>query len=445
MDIVKRRPSEESCAVIFKLNIDCFHEIFEWLKLCDLISVARTCKRLQCIAGSFYQLNYSSKRIIAENGGGYAIYRYLDIFSNFIVKISISCNNTSLYQFIAENCKSLREIRLGDYISGESIECIKEILKEIKSLEMNECIISGDFYENILQYCPKLKSLSVKRSWKMRNKSILIGFDNSWMRRTYATLEMIELTDLYELQELREFLQKNVKVKTFSIDSTSFWENRMTLASSNIKLNNLALEFSSENITEPIHSLLNELYNRGSFERLHVYSMVNSQKHIDRVFSLPLLNSVQSLHGIFSRIDFSLENLLTLSILNTMEISNIDSLPSKLPNLERIYFAEASVNHVLPFIRSSAKLMTMKILRMVHPGGIYHRIRFPDLKQLNKERGKLTGARRVSIYVCERMMLASKWTEDKVHFRFIELRRFDSVEWNDFNSYFRHNGSKHYF
>lgn len=63
-----------------------------------------------------------------------------------------------------------------------------------------------------------------------------------------------------------------------------------------------------------------------------------------------------------------------------------------------------------------------------------------DLSVLNEERRKLIGAKKISIYVHDDMYLATKWTRP-IHLDLIELRRYDSLEWQElsFRSiYFKH-------
>ncbi|XP_031632053.1 pickpocket protein 28-like [Contarinia nasturtii] len=50
-------PNDESSPIL-KLNVDFFHEIFELILLYDLLSIGKTCKRLQKLAGDFYRMKY---------------------------------------------------------------------------------------------------------------------------------------------------------------------------------------------------------------------------------------------------------------------------------------------------------------------------------------------------------------------------------------------------
>lgn len=52
--------NQEQTCEIFKLNIDCFEESFDYLPFMDLISIVQTCKRLNRVAGYCLQ-----KKILA--------------------------------------------------------------------------------------------------------------------------------------------------------------------------------------------------------------------------------------------------------------------------------------------------------------------------------------------------------------------------------------------
>lgn len=58
-EAVAARASNErgSLPMIFKLNIHCFDEMFEYLSLKDLLSFGQTCKGLQNVAGKYFKRN----------------------------------------------------------------------------------------------------------------------------------------------------------------------------------------------------------------------------------------------------------------------------------------------------------------------------------------------------------------------------------------------------
>lgn len=125
-----------------------------------------------------------------------------------------------------------------------------------------------EYYELFSQHCSNVRSLNVSQSSKIRNKAKVIGCNNDWMLRTYKTLKHFELLDAYELQnnELLTFFQRNPRIRTFFTDSYTFCENRTTFLNANIRLDRLAIEFTTESIAAETIDLLNELYERGFFQ-----------------------------------------------------------------------------------------------------------------------------------------------------------------------------------
>lgn len=66
---------------MFKLTIHCYHEIFDWLSLNELIAVGSTCKHLQQVAGQFFHSNYAAKNARGENDGIYVLSQQSNVFS----------------------------------------------------------------------------------------------------------------------------------------------------------------------------------------------------------------------------------------------------------------------------------------------------------------------------------------------------------------------------
>lgn len=419
---------------IFKLNIHCLHEIFEWLSLYELHQFGRTCKRFQQAAGDFFRSNYVSKRVTAEKGGICIAYRELDTFSEYITRIEILGQSLKLHRYIGANCISLRKIRFEGSLLEDRIECLKDVLKNIKVVDIVECPNREEFYEFFLKHCPNIKSLSIVRSYKVPNQSVIIGNGNDWMFRKYPTLEYFELTQLYELQqdEIKKFLELNPNIRTFTTDSNSLWTNRHSILESNIKLDKLAIEFTSKELANNILDLLTELHERQFYKRLHVYSTFISENPLQRMFSLPFSRSMEMMHGRFERIDVPLINLKMLGICYGTEVLNMADLPKQLPNLESIYFTEAKTDHILPFIQHSPKLKSIQIKRFC--AGTHYVRGFIDLTTLNDERAKLENARKVTIYVNEYFVLSSKWANKPIKYKFIEMRRFEASEWDELNS-----------
>lgn len=416
---------------IYKLNVDCFHEIFEYFSFHDLMAVAQTSKRLQQVAGDFYRSYYVSKKVTAQNGGISTMYsRSMDIFSRYITSVYFSCNGLKTYRFIGTNCKSLRHIWLHGSLPERGIEYMRDVLAKIENIDLDECFFRYEFYNFFLKHCITMKSLSVRRSLKVRNKSIIIGDGNDWLQRKYPTLENIELTELYKLNgnELKTFFVLNPNVRTFSTDSPSLWENRETFLTCDVKLDKLAVEFTSKDVAVSVVDLLVELFERGFFKRLHVYSAFGSQRHLERMLSLPLAQSLEMLH--INQHDFANDVCLeNVTVLGNSNYFHLENLPEKLPNLERVYFYEISTDDILPLIKYSPKLRTIKIFRLI--GGTFYKNHF-DLSVYNMERAKLKGARKVTIYIDEYFVM-----QPHMDYKLVKLERFDWFDWKQLSSKFR--------
>lgn len=424
---------------IFKLNVDCFHEIFDWLSQSDLIAVGQTCKRIEKVVSEFSELAYASKVARGDNDGIYISTLKSNVFSRHIRKISISGERTGAYRFIASNCtSSIKHFRVYGTLPVDSFQCIQNVLKGVEFLDMNECVIKGEFYENYLKYCPNLKTISVTRSDRVRDKSIIIGIDNSWLLRNYPTLKHFELTDAYGLKsnELLTFFQQNPNICTFSTDSRTLWENRQSIIEANLKLDTLAMDiyqtkiFDSNNqpisMVDSVYDLLIFLYERGFYKKLNLYMIFVDLENIHKLCSLPALEMIT---GDILRIDRYLTDVNTLAIWLGDEIANVEHLPSKLPNIERIGFSKIKPINLMPFIRQSVKLRIIRIKKNFSETGMCL-----NLYEMNREREKLPGARKCRLYVNETVYLATKWAMKTIDFNLIELKRCGSTDWEELSA-----------
>lgn len=358
----------------------------------------------------------------------------------------MTCKTSGFVHFIGSKFKSLEHIRLEGSLADDLIENLTDVLHRIRFIDIVDCPNRNEFYEFLLQHCHHLKSLSVRKCGKMadrigRLRSIVIGCDNDWMLRTYPTLKHFELTEVYELQQnqLTKFFQRNPQVRTFSTDSYSLWENRNALLSTDeIRLDRLAIEFISEDLADNVFSLLDELYERGFYKKLHIYPTNIPNEYLDTINSLPLADALEFLRVDvdFYPIDTVLWNLKALDIYvcssRPMPTTN---LPERFPNLERLYFNEATTEQILPFICRSPKLKMIKVGDFFD--NTYRRHGFVDVVALNKERGKLPNASKIIIYIEEWEILSTKWANKPTSCRLLELRRFSSLEWDELNTDFR--------
>lgn len=439
--------NEESPPEIFRLNVDCYHEIFDWLSQSDIIAIGKTCTRLQQVAGDFFRDNYGIKFARGENDGVYVLSQLSNVFSQYIRNISISGDRLGAYHFVGSKCiNSAKNFRFYGTLPDGGFECIKQVLNGIDVLEMNECLIKGEFYENYFKYCPNVRELSVSRSDRIKDKEIIIGSGNDWLFQKYPKLENFELIDCCDLKnnELQIFLEQNPNVRTFSTDSRSFWENRHSLLRSNIKLDRLAIDICQSKIIDSnnqsislgdsLYELLAELHERGFFKRLCLYLDFVNQKDLQKIF---LLTSLEMVCGDILQIYDPMPNLKILGVCYGDEILNIAQLPNIIPNLERIYFARVTFDCISPFICNSAKLKQIKIKNLNDK----NKFKSISLAKLNEERQKLVGERKLLIFVREKDYLAMKWTKKNLKYSLLEIRRFESFEWEELNARHRYKKS----
>lgn len=440
-----KSPVKYCPSLIWKLHVDCLFNVFDYLCLDDLVAIGHTCKRMQYLAGEFVHENYRAKRKTCQDGSIYMDWppRSVNIFTEFLEKLYISGNLSNGSNFMTTNCtKFLREIRLSQMdLSNCKMECIEEILNSVEIVEIEKCTLKYDFYTNFLQFCTKLKRLSVSRSSYDRDHGLVIGSTNEWLCRKYPTLEHLELTDLYEFKqnELITFFTLNPNVRTFSTDVKSLLSNRDSLITSNIRINQLAVEFHPQIINSEIQSTaivdflrkqLENLYKREFFQILHLFlTFLDHENCAQELFTLESLTMVG---GYIRSIEHPLLRVTELNIIEGSSIMNLDALPDYVPNLERIHFSDASSDHILPFIRNSPKLKIMKIENLLD--GMYLLNGDLNIEALNTERMKRNNVRKLIIYVNERVFLATKWKHLKMNFNRIRIKRGESFNWEGLNS-----------
>ncbi|XP_031635597.1 uncharacterized protein LOC116348668 [Contarinia nasturtii] len=438
---------------IFKLNIDCFDEIFEYLDVKDLHSFGQTCKRMNKVAGEYFKQNYySSCRIQCERDGIYMFYRdksgvqkFIEIsgFNKFVTKMSITNDNfeynyrlkylkSHINEF--ESIKYINLRRLG--IDNKLFEHLRQLLPQLEVVQRDNCYMNGDIYDLIFKYCKNLREIHFQNS----SVGIRTNGELNWLLQEYPKLQHFELTprDSYQIEELRDFFVRNPNVQRFSTSVDFLWDNRDILLNSKAKLDILELEGispytlsrlykrqTSENIVE----LLNRLHEQGFYKRLHIYS-----SHIDERICTSLA-SFKGLEFLYIRELDEIYYLAQLTNLRELMIwgglrdpKDMEILANTLIKLERLYIDNCKcIDEFMPFIRRSPQLNRIKI---IPPYGLIGEAL--NLAMLNKERAKLVGARKIIIYTRDDVFLATKWTtrNGDTNLRFIEMKRLDSIVWN---------------
>ncbi|XP_055306354.1 uncharacterized protein LOC129570682 [Sitodiplosis mosellana] len=439
---IKSDSIEEMHTALFQLNIDCFEAIFEYLSLKDLHSFGQTCKAMQQMAGGYFHRNFKSAEKFSANDAIYMVYSNNDGVSNERIQTS------SFNQFINYISHYYEEMEPLHYIHSHSDEftainriylvCLainptkigylQKILSKINVVQLRQCTLIGDFYETLLSHCKQLKRLYVQDDLG----DIIDESGNPWLLRQYPTLELFQLTLRYPFRilELSTFFERNPNVRSFSTSSRCLWENRHELLKCKAELDRLEIEMLDNFYRQLIDmqlicELLNQLYERGFYQRLHLFVKRVDQKcseQLASVYGLECLSIRQ-----FSR-SYSLPlltNLKVLTILNGSNTNDMDILAKNLVNIERICFQNATHSDILPFIRRSVRLNKVKFVPTANEAIL-------KLAKLNVERVKLAGARKITIYVPDNVFLATKWTakNGEINLNMIEMKRADSYEWD---------------
>lgn len=150
------------------------------------------------------------------------------------------------------------------------------------------------------------------------------------------------------------------------------------------------------------------------------FDIISSQETLNQLATVKGLSGLQAIVVNDSLSFPALETLEELKISNIKKIADLASIKT---NLKRLEFVSADFNDIMPFIRESVEMRTIKIEYFFDCS--------IDLLKLNKEREKLQNAHKITMYVDERTYLDTKWAMKETNFGLIRLKRIDSFERND--------------
>lgn len=435
---------EELC-LIFSLNVDCFEEIFDLLSFEDLHEFGKTCKTIQKLAGDYFNRNFKAAEKFSDIDGIYTVYSNENGVLNKRTQSSGFNNYINYISHYYEEFEPLRYIQMhiNEFISLNhiyfvclvinpiKIEYFQQILHQIEVLQLRQCTLSGDFFEIILKFCKNLKRLYIQDDLG----DIIDEIGNPWLLRTYPSIKHLQITTRYpfKIHELDAFFRQNSGILSFSTSSRCLWENRHELLKCSVTLERLEIQMLDNFYRNCIDirficDLLNQLFQRGFYRRLHLFV-----KRIDEKCSKELI-SVNGLESLSMR-QFSechdlpmLRNLKELAILDGAKATEMDILAKNLKNLERILIKNAGFSDILPFISHSKKLNRFKLTPKTENG---FKDDILDLVKLNNSREKLKGAWKLCIYVPDNIFLKTKWSlkNGNINLNTVEMKRTDSYEW----------------
>ncbi|XP_055306369.1 uncharacterized protein LOC129570695 [Sitodiplosis mosellana] len=423
-------PNGEPQPSVFKLDADCWDEVFDCLSLEDVHSFGQTCKAFQHVTGTYFQWQYEATTFgFGLDGFGYRGNRMVG-FSKFARKINLAIHSVGEWlPYVDLNCESVEHLTfaLVDFSQMETnlIEHLGNILKKVRSLELLGCECDRDILGPLIESCAKLERMTCYGTPP-----------SGWTNRDYPTLQHMDLAGngFFGTKKFREFLAHCPNIRSLAVDARVFWKARRSILNFNVELDDLAMEMDPNVDIDIIDvgGLLKVLHQRGFYKRLHLYSPELTSP--DQLTALPGLVTLYTESEEITEIPV-LPNIKEFGIVDG-DAPDIDTnaLAIKFLNLQHLFITKPSFTEILPFIGRSKKLEDIEIAE--YQGTVL------DIAALNKERKKLAGARKVIIYVGEDVYLATKWATTETSLELIELKRKQSRKmirphsfWTDFRTF----------
>lgn len=421
---------------ILKLNAICCDDLFDWLSLKDLCSLGQTCKRMKQLTGVYYRENFDDvatfrKAEITRNSP------YSDrsiVFAQFVRIVKFVFNSQKMeFQYVGMYCDSLREISfLGGKLDKSRIGYIKAKLDKIETIRLYSPDMPSSFnlYDDLLKFCPNLKNLIIRSDGYLPkyNKSL----SHKFSKLEYFEFEYLGSSSLSRILEF--FFQKNSHLRSFRtvprflLDNSDAFINPKT-----IKLDVLIVSFYNScklNDFMNVYMLLKKLDDNGQRFKFHVlyYGEKIAQDQINRIGSLRGLERL----GVEFKKDLVFPKIISLKVIDIytfrpLENIYLERMAASFPNLNRIHAEFSSEDQMLPFLRLLPKLKEIRIHG--NKDYLYNKEGY-NLRVLNEERKKLSGACKVTIYIYEWYYLKTKMALKNLYTNhdLIEIKRHELVE-----------------
>lgn len=412
---------------IFKLNADCLEQNFDYLSLENLVTVCKTCKRLHHAVGEFFQNNFFIK-VVSEFGNIYSENIRINCLSQFVRSIVIGDGDLNIFK--PNRFKSLEKI---DFHFGalNSIENAKLILPNVESLKFTFCKLDTNVHDTFLMLCKKLKRLYVRDiNTRGMQRNIFIGISNDWLAKKYSTLEHVEVYSHRKVNEVIHFLQINPNIRKFSTTIEFLMANRDSLLTSNITLQTLAILHAKTSIdTSMFNSFVNQLFELqqcGFFQHLNLYFHITIRAYI---YPSHLLSVVTIYDITNEKHKYPLSSLINLKQLYLLDAFEISDLNDALPNLKKLNYLRfyyESIDHILIFIRTLPKLRTIQINFFKSESFTSDFDYVLNITAINNVRKQLANAGNLTIYIKERVYLATKSALKQTKCGLIEIKRYES-------------------
>lgn len=430
---------QNQSAEILKLVTDCFDELFEYLPLKDILCMGQTCKRLHQIVLYILRQYFSAAELLLPTGNDLRIGNVDEVnicmeFIEFAHKVSVYGNSGFRYlNQIQSKFGRLQHIYLHSAeINRHKMTGLEEIFDKLEVLQLSMCDIAGSVHETILAFCPHIKRFSLM-DWSSESDTN----DIDLFHHKYPSLEHFELVS-HRRSGLVDFLKLNPNVRSLSISCRSWINSERLVDLADIHLAELAI-LNCEIDGEFVRTI-KELHKRDFYQRLSLY-FTRTELVQDNVDQLATLEGIVKLYlggrSIWADIAISaLSSLEELCLDECNRITDLETAAIQLSRLGRIHFKYASLDDIWPFIRQARRVKKIKVENLSEGIHFSHSNNVINLVALNEEREKLADAQKLTIYVKEKLFLATKWTLKEIDFRSIRLKREESYEWiHDFDGF----------
>lgn len=411
------------------LRVESLHRIFNFLPLKMLYSLCQKCEQLQTLIGEYFRCNFPAAMVTGQPDGIYVHGVSFNEFSGFVKNISILNADLRAFEYFrVENFHSLKQMNLSQIkLTAETIDSSRQILANVEILELIDCSVRGDFGK-FLKICTKLKRLSVRN----RNSKIVAGSSNQWLCKPQSLdhLKLIHM-DGVKLEEMKTFFMRNRNIRSYATSAKCFWENRMTMIESRLKLDLLQIDIDSwakKNMSS-FCKLLNELFKKLTFKRLHLSTRFVDQGSIKMLATLHTLDRLIVVNC-ESR-DIVLHPLVKvkeLGISVSCHVNDMMTMATNLTKLQRIFFYKAVSDDVLTLLKHCPLLEEITVVKLCSYDVHFMR-GVLNVIALNLEREQLPAAHKVYIYVDESVYLRTKWKMLQMDYSLIAVKRLD--EWPD--------------
>lgn len=425
----------QSTPALFKLNIDCFAKIFDFLSLVELMNVAQTCKLMHRVAGFIFQLHYPFANVIVNENGMHlenheTLLHFTAIFGEYIQCIVFSdvMNDDDTVHIQWDQFKSIRRVNFYYTVfNTERVDVAKNILQNVDTLELSDCYFGCELFEYFLDLCKNIKHLI-----------ITINYDYNyanWLHKHYPHLETLTIVPIVyirrQISELMMFFKKNPRVRKFFTSSKFLSDNKAFILQA--KFDDLKVQIEDYEFGA-VCILLNELYAKGVYKRFFISFFECFKIQQPLIDQLKSINALVGLSVPYNVIDLNLSLLVNLEVLrfecNINQIIDVAQLAHSLTNLKEISFSRASTDDILPFIYQSPKLRKVAIEKLdIFHGSI-------NLLVMNEMRRQLFGTTvhvsKVLIYIPENAYLRIRRKSITMNLDLVEILRYELFDNNRF-------------